>query len=293
MKILNDYRNFQAEAKFFRRTYHPNIIEFHRIIETQDGLGFVMEWATLGTLSQYSKKLSPKQIVIVSFGIATGLQYLHSLKLIHRDIKPSNVLLVGDTLSDFTAKISDFGLLKQQESLMTQLSGTLQYMAPEVVKSHDYTYSVDIYSFSVILYELYSGKDFLDTCETNCKLSCFSLVNEIANKRKPVVPMSCPEHVRILISKGWDLQPKLRPTAEEFAMAFSRNFDSKFLLEHLRHKYGILQRPDDQKTRSSPSPHQLRFQSNETDLPRISEQKRSSKIEKKEVGSKGNRTRDL
>lgn len=83
--------------------------------------------------------------------------YLHEEcdpQIIHCDIKPQNVLLD----SNYTAKISDFGmaklLMKDRTRTSTNVRGTMGYLAPEWLKNAPITAKVDIYSFGVMLLEI-------------------------------------------------------------------------------------------------------------------------------------------
>ncbi|KAK9929702.1 hypothetical protein M0R45_026790 [Rubus argutus] len=98
----------------------------------------------------------------IALGMARGLAYLHSgcqNTIIHCDIKPENILLHDD----FQVKISDFGLAKllsheNSKLLLTTLSGTRGYLAPEWLTSHGITDKTDVYSYGMVLLELVRGR---------------------------------------------------------------------------------------------------------------------------------------
>jgi serine/threonine protein kinase len=83
------------------------------------------------------------------------VNYLHERKIIHRDLKPANILITDGIIGRFV-KLGDFGLsvTHQFNESHTQCSGTLKYMAPEVIKSRKYDTKADIYSLGVIIEEI-------------------------------------------------------------------------------------------------------------------------------------------
>ena len=90
--------------------------------------------------------------------IANGIKYLQQFYIVHRDLKPSNIMITQQN-DDGIIKIMDFGLskiLSPNESLRDP-SGTLNYMAPEVIQRKKYNKEVDIWSMGIILYKLMSG----------------------------------------------------------------------------------------------------------------------------------------
>lgn len=87
--------------------------------------------------------------------INSGINYLHSKNVIHRDLKPSNILIGFDE----KIKISDFGMSINNEYyrdsyISSDLIGTYLYTAPESINDNIYSFSSDIYSLGIILFEL-------------------------------------------------------------------------------------------------------------------------------------------
>mmetsp|Transcript_44669 Transcript_44669/g.112593 ORF Transcript_44669/g.112593 Transcript_44669/m.112593 type:complete len:255 (-) Transcript_44669:37-801(-) len=85
--------------------------------------------------------------------IAAGISALHSVRLIHRDLKSLNILVSRR----LRAMITDFGSTREVNSFMTMQVGTFLWMAPEVVAKKSYSYSADVFSYGLVLYELFMG----------------------------------------------------------------------------------------------------------------------------------------
>ncbi|XP_002980850.2 receptor protein kinase TMK1 [Selaginella moellendorffii] len=165
---------FQAEIQVLTKVRHRHLVALLGYCIHGNEKLLVYEYMPQGTLSQHLFEfakhgyhhLTWKHRLSIALDVARGIEYLHGLahkSFIHRDLKPSNILL-DDTLH---AKVADFGLVKLapegKVSVETRLAGTFGYLAPEYAVTGRVTTKVDVYSFGVILMELITGRQALDT----------------------------------------------------------------------------------------------------------------------------------
>ena len=101
--------------------------------------------------------LALEDVVRIAAGVAAGLDALHDAGIVHRDVKPANVLLDADG----AARLTDFGLAKGADySALTQpgqMVGTIDYLAPEVIRGDEPTAASDIYAFGCLVYACVAG----------------------------------------------------------------------------------------------------------------------------------------
>jgi len=136
---------------------HPNIVKFWESLETVDETYLVMELVRGCDLFDFLKlsgKISETIIGNIIYQTLQAVNYIHGKGFAHCDLKPENILI------DFNAqiiKVTDFDFAKKVPHSPTHISGTLQYMAPEVLLSKTYDTSVDIWSLGVIVYKMLCG----------------------------------------------------------------------------------------------------------------------------------------
>ena len=153
-------RRFDREARIAQRIRHPNVVPVVATGE-HDGLPYLAQrYISGGNLADTIEKhgqLDLNVAVRLCEQVASGLDALHAEGLFHRDIKPANILLDEEG----TAYITDFGLAKDsQGSLLTrpgQALGSLDYMAPEQIRSEEIGPAADVYGLGCVMFEALCG----------------------------------------------------------------------------------------------------------------------------------------
>lgn len=174
----------------------------------------VVEYLPGGTLKQYliknrRKKLAFKVVIELALDLSRGLSYLHSKKIVHRDVKTENMLLD----SRRNLKIADFGVARveaQNPRDMTGETGTLGYMAPEVLDGKPYNRRCDVYSFGICLWEIYC-------CDMPYPDLSFAEVSSAVVRQdlRPEMPRCCPSSLASIMRKCWDGNSERRPEMSE------------------------------------------------------------------------------
>ncbi|CAF2934355.1 unnamed protein product [Rotaria sp. Silwood2] len=192
---------------------HPCIISLYGYTSNGDGREIVMEYAERGSLNQNWKNADKTQLIDWALDIVDGLQYLHSRKISHRDLKPENILIAQDN----RAKLSDFGMARVLATIQhnTSGSGTPKYTAPELLDADTkYGQEVDIYSLSLILYEMFSGKIAFENMSPHQLLTAVYVL-----KKRPDFDKTFPKNLREKIELGWSHEAKERCKLDDFLQA--------------------------------------------------------------------------
>ncbi|KAL3356159.1 hypothetical protein AABB24_017034 [Solanum stoloniferum] len=210
---------FMKELALWQKLRHPNIVQFLGVLKQSDRLIFLTEYLRNGSLyDQLRKKgrLDPLTAVAYALDIARGMNYLHQHKphsIIHRDLTPRNVL--QDEAGHL--KVTDFGLSKiaqQKDSYgykMTGGTGSYRYMAPEVYRRESYGKSVDVFSFALIVHEMFLGGP------SNREEAAEKVADKTAYEdyRPYLASYIFPEQIKTLLRECWHKNPDRRPSFQE------------------------------------------------------------------------------
>jgi len=154
---------------------HPNIANYESVFRFEEGPGLydyaIMQFYSLGNLSDYLKKnkINNNQKDKILVQILQGIAYLHYNKVVHRDIKSGNILVVERPSEGIIPKITDFGLSKLAEIDNAHSAfknsfagGTVEYSSPEQLKGSNIKFNTDLWSFGIIIFEVFTGKTLFD-----------------------------------------------------------------------------------------------------------------------------------
>ena len=152
-------QRFEREAKMAASFQHENIVHIYDYLAQPDH-AIVMEYvdgSTLAWIIEETGALPTDVGVMIGLQVASALEYAHSRGLIHRDIKPGNIMVKRNG----EVKLMDFGIarLREMESLTLPgiLMGTPSYMSPEQIMGQPLDARSDIFSFGIVLYEMFTG----------------------------------------------------------------------------------------------------------------------------------------
>ncbi|HVO43857.1 MAG TPA: serine/threonine-protein kinase [Aggregatilineales bacterium] len=156
---------FQREASLLRALDHANIVPILDYGEADGLCYFVMPLIDGPSLERLmaQREFSPLATRNILAPLASALTYAHSHHIIHRDVKPGNVMLEPRNGLGAHVYLMDFGLGKWLESShhptgARMTLGTPQYMAPEQVIGANVDHRADLYSLTVVLYQMLLGR---------------------------------------------------------------------------------------------------------------------------------------
>ncbi|NXM72784.1 JAK3 kinase, partial [Serilophus lunatus] len=229
-----ELRDFEREIQILHSLQHDFIVQYRGVCYSRGwrGLRLVMEFLPNGCLRDYLQKNQPRldhrTLLLYAWQICKGMEYLGAQRCVHRDLASRNILVESEN----HVKIGDFGLAKllpqDKDYYVVREPGQspVFWYAPESLSDNIFSCASDIWSFGVLLYELftYSSKsrspseEFLRMMGTGKPAQIICLLLELLkdNRRLPV-PSGCPAEVYSLMMSCWAFVPRARPTFGELS----------------------------------------------------------------------------
>ncbi len=172
-----------TEARAAARLMHPAIVRVFDFGETSQGDPFIvmelLHGESLSAILRRKKRLTPAVAVQTLLPVAGALASAHGKGIVHRDLKPDNIIVVTDESGSLVPKIVDFGIAKllspdldRQVTLAGEVLGSPDYMSPEQARGADNVgEATDVWAFSVVLYELITGRRPFDGANYNALIA--------------------------------------------------------------------------------------------------------------------------
>ncbi|VDM16381.1 unnamed protein product [Hydatigera taeniaeformis] len=221
---------------------HPHVIQLYGVCTQNGRLQMLVELAPYGNLRDFLMDRRPcagqKMINqplprlstghLVSFGlqVARGMDYLARLNIVHRDLAARNIL-IGNR---FVAKIADFGLTRSVCDYYRKCSDgrlPIKWMAPESIFDRRYTAKSDVWSFGILLWEIFSfGGTPYPTLSAEALLKALQL--GLRNEQ----PLASPASVYNLMLACWSIDPAARPSFAHLVSSLQQVHDDTTAAAH-------------------------------------------------------------
>ncbi|XP_067031032.1 proto-oncogene tyrosine-protein kinase receptor Ret-like [Acropora muricata] len=224
-------RDLLSELEIMKKLKpHPHVIKLLGCVTINDPVLVIIEYVPYGDLLGYLRKsrglndnyfndpdikpqtsLSSLQLMLMSWQIADGMSYLSSRKIIHRDLAARNVLVgVGEK-----CKVTDFGMARnvtEENVYERKTKGRIpvKWTASEALKSGRYTTKSDVWSFGVVLYEIFTigGQPYP-------RVNAWKVVALLNDGYRMPKPNHVAEALYQVMLKCWQEQPDDRPSFEQ------------------------------------------------------------------------------
>lgn len=197
---------FLEETSVMTGLHHKNLVQLLGVI-LHNGLHIVTELMTKGNLVNFLRSrgrfaVSVSQLLRFALDVCEGMEHLECKKLLHRDLAGRNILVSEDGV----AKISDFGLAKVSSTATDNSKLPVKWTAPEALKSQKFSTQSDVWSYGVLLWEIFSfGR------QPYPKMSVCDVRERVDQGYRMDPPDECPPHVYSIMTSCWDSDPKKRP----------------------------------------------------------------------------------
>ncbi|KAK6735214.1 hypothetical protein RB195_018409 [Necator americanus] len=200
-------KEMMKEARLMRELKHPNVVCIYGVALLEHPLYIILEYVPGGALDAYLRKnknvIGRDERLLMAMGAAWGLEYLHKSNVLHRDVAARNCLYDNDKI----VKISDFGLSRRGTTytMKTAKKMPIKWMAPESMSSFTFSQKTDVYSYGVLVFEIFSGVEPYEGVSNS--MTKRMIIEGQVNQFPEGTPSKLVEFVK---GKMWDHNPDTR-----------------------------------------------------------------------------------
>ncbi|ELP84075.1 protein serine/threonine kinase, putative [Entamoeba invadens IP1] len=220
MKIPDDtdaMEEFEKEVAMLDKFRSDFVVHFYGAVFIPTKTCMVTEFAKYGSLmAMFTKKKKLDYYLRVKLMIdsAKGIQYLHTNGIMHRDIKSDNILVFSvDKGILVNGKLTDFGSSRNINMMRSNMTftkgiGTPMYMSPEILDQSKYSEKADIFSFSIVMFEIFHWGNPYSKDKFPFP---WNIAEFISQNKRLSKPSDMPDWLFDLIAASWDQNPSQRP----------------------------------------------------------------------------------
>ncbi|GCB63523.1 hypothetical protein scyTo_0011633 [Scyliorhinus torazame] len=236
-------RDFEREIAVVKNLHSEYIVKYKGVCYSvgHRNLRLIMEYLPYGSLRDYLQKnkhrLDHKKLLLYASQICKGMDYLGSKRYVHRDLATRNILVESDTC----VKIGDFGLTKilpgdkDYYKVLEPGESPIFWYALESLTDSKFSRESDVWSFGVVLYELFTYSDrsrsppmeFLRMIGSDVQGQIVLQMLEVLKTKRLPAPQDCPREMYNIMLSCWNHSPAQRPTFIELQRKIEEMYNAR------------------------------------------------------------------
>uniref|UniRef100_A0A8C4XEK7 Tyrosine-protein kinase n=1 Tax=Erpetoichthys calabaricus TaxID=27687 RepID=A0A8C4XEK7_ERPCA len=238
-------RDFEREIEILQSLQHDNIVKYKGVCYSagRRNLRLIMEYLPFGSLRDYLNKnkerIDHRKLLHYASQICKGMEYLTLKRYIHRDLATRNILVESEN----RVKIGDFGLTKvlpqDKEYYKVKEPGEspIFWYAPESLTESKFSVASDVWSFGVVLYELFTYSDknksppaefmHMIGSDKQGQMIVYHLIEILKNNHRLPNPEGCPDEIYKIMLECWNNDTCQRPSFKDLSQRVDSFRDSK------------------------------------------------------------------
>lgn len=241
--LKSDDSLFKKEIYIISTANHPAILPFiGYYIDGNDGYMFfeLKDKKSLEQNIRYQNKSIQDQLLdnthklIILYGIACAMEFLHNQNVIYEELKPIKIFL-DSNFNPFLSLFQIKKLTKTNPSIEGRVNvEELMHIAPETFKESKISQKSDVYSYGILMYKIFTGLNPFPNSFT-----IVDLADDVVVGQRPQIPSSIPEKLKKLMEKCWSINPFERPNFSEICDFFESDpiFEDNSVQKHTFEDY--------------------------------------------------------